>query len=95
VVVDMGVGRLSIESVYGDLSADLGVGELEIVTSEAAFASALLDAGIGETTLRTSDGRRSGHRSFLLGSEFRWRAGEGHAALRAEVGVGEVSVRLE
>jgi hypothetical protein len=95
VFVDMGVGELTIEDTGGDLVAELGVGELEIVGPEAAFASALLDAGIGDTSLRTTDGRRSGRRSFLLGSEVQWRAGQGRAALRAEVGVGEVTVRLQ
>lgn len=95
VFVDMGVGELTIEHLGGDLTAELGVGEMEIIASEEVFASAVLDAGIGETTLRTADGRREGRRSFLLGSEVDWRAGEGHAALRAEVGVGEITVRLD
>lgn len=93
--VDMGVGELSIEGVAADLSADLGVGELSIRVPAAAVRSVGLDAGVGEAKLLGAGTFVEGRRSMLVGSEVFWDDGEGEARIRADVGVGEVTVYLE
>jgi hypothetical protein len=94
-VVDMGVGELVIEGIRADLEVDLGVGEVSVDLPLEAVSSIHLDAGIGETELLVPDGWVEASRSFLIGSECRWRDGPGEARVRVDVGVGEAVVRLE
>ena len=93
--VDMGVGELTIEGVTADLSADLGVGELSIRIPAVNVRSVGLDAGVGEAKLLGAGTFVAGRRSMLVGSEVFWDDGEGEARVRADVGVGEVTVYLE
>ncbi len=93
--VDMGVGELTIEGVTADLSADLGVGELSIRIPAATVRSVGLDAGVGEAKLLGAGTFVEGRRSMLVGSEVFWDDGAGEARVRADVGVGEVTVYLE
>jgi hypothetical protein len=93
-IVEMNIGELDIEGVAADLEANLHIGELSIEAPGRGFGSAALDAGIGEATLRTPDGWIEGDRSFLIGSEVSWRRGSGRDRIRADVGIGEIEVRL-
>jgi hypothetical protein len=93
-IVEMNIGELEIEGVAADLEADLHIGELSIEAPGRGFGSAALDAGVGEATLRTPDGWIEGDRSFLVGSEVNWRRGTGRDRIRADVGIGEIEVRL-
>jgi hypothetical protein len=93
-IVEMNIGELEIEGVAADLEANLHIGELSIEAPGRGFGSAALDAGIGEATLRTPDGWIEGDRSFLVGSEVSWRRGTGRDRIRADVGIGEIEVRL-
>lgn len=93
--VEMGVGELEIEDLAGDIEAELGVGEMNLRLPFDAVRAASLAAGIGETNLHLPAGRYTGERSHLVGSETDWREGPGQADLDAEVGVGEVNVRLD
>ncbi len=93
--VDMGVGELDISGMEADLLADLGVGELTIRMPAAKVRSVGLDAGVGEAELLGAGTRVEGRRSMLVGSEVYWDEGEGEARVRADVGVGEITVSLE
>lgn len=93
--IDMGVGELTIEGLTGDVDAELGVGEMNLRLPFDAIRSVSLAAGIGETSLHLPVGRHTSERSHLVGSETDWREGPGQANLDAEVGVGEVNVRLD
>lgn len=93
--VDMGIGELEIESLAGDVEAELGVGEMNLHLPFDAMRAVSLAAGIGETNLHLPIGRHTSERSHLVGSETDWREGPGQADLDAEVGVGEVNVRLD
>ncbi len=93
--IDMGVGKLTVSGVVDDLWIDLGVGQVTVELPAGEVRSVDLDAGIGEAALRLPDGRVSGARQFLIGSEVSWDGGRGAAVVRADVGVGEVEVRLE
>jgi hypothetical protein len=93
--VEMGVGELEIEGLEADLSADLGVGEVSIRFPAAKAGSVGLDAGVGEAELLGAGTFVEGRRSMLVGSEVYWDQGEGEARVRADVGVGEITVYLE
>lgn len=93
-LVDMGVGEVTIDGLSGDLEVDLGVGEVSIDMPARAVSSVYLDTGIGETELLVPEGWIRSERSFLLGSETSWRHGPGAARVHVDVGVGEIVVRL-
>ena len=78
-----------------DILADLGVGELTIRTAAALVRSVGLDAGVGEAKLLGAGTFVEGRRSMLVGSEVFWDEGGGDSRVRADVGVGEVTVYLE
>jgi hypothetical protein len=93
--VDMGVGSLDVEGMRGEVSLDLGVGQVEVTMPAASVGSVRLDAGVGETSLRLPEGRVDERRSLLIGGEIRWDEGKGGSDVWVDVGVGEVNVRLE
>jgi hypothetical protein len=91
----MGVGSLDVEGMRGEVSLDLGVGQVEVTMPAASVGSVRLDAGVGETSLRLPEGRVDERRSLLIGGEIRWDEGKGGSDVWVDVGVGEVNVRLE
>jgi hypothetical protein len=93
--VDMGVGQLTVSGAAADLVIHLGVGQVTLELPAREVRSVRLDAGIGEAALRLPGGWVEGQRPLLLGSEVSWDDGRGAAVVRANVGVGEVEVRLE
>lgn len=92
VAIDMSIGELEISGLEGDLEADLGIGEVTLAMQEEVVSSVRMDAGIGETSLRTL-ARRKGS-AGLFTREVVWDQGYGEARVRVEVGIGEVSIRL-
>ena len=93
-IVEMNIGKLEVEGLKRDVDVDLHIGEIRLDLPARSFESAALDAGIGESSLRTPDGWIEGDRSFLIGSEVGWDDGPGESHLRADVGIGEVEVRF-
>lgn len=91
--VDMGVGELEIRGLTSDLDIELGVGEVSLELAAADLSSVSLDAGIGETDVRSSAGHTSSDRSWLIGSHTHWR-GDGRSRVDVELGVGEITARL-
>lgn len=90
---DVGVGEVDITHEQGDVDVSVGVGEATVRMREAEVASAALEVGIGETGLRVGGKRYSG--SGFLGGDLKWKKGRGAARIHADIGVGEVSVKLE
>lgn len=93
------------------LTADLGVGEVEVSGIDGGVA---IDLGVGEVSVRAAESAvrtvsvevgvgeatlRAGGRVVeghgFLGSDLDWKQGTGRAALKVDCGVGEVDVRLE
>jgi hypothetical protein len=93
--LDMGVGEVNIEGLQGNLDLELGVGELTIDTKTDTLRSISLDVGVGEAAIYRDGRRLEGRRSFLVGSEVYWAEGEGNKRIKVDVGVGEVTVRLD
>ena len=94
VSVDMGVGEITVEGLESDLWIDLGVGKIDVEMASAAVRSVNLDSGIGESSV-TLDGRRVGGKRSFLGGEVDWSDGEGSARIEIDLGVGEITVKLD
>lgn len=90
---DLGVGELTIKGVEGSVTADLGVGEVDITLPKEAFRSATLDTGIGETSLSVAG--RHYESAGLMTRTIHWKDGKGRAALSVDCGVGEINVEME
>jgi hypothetical protein len=89
---ELGVGELRIEGLTGDVTADLGVGEVTATLPQSAVASVRLDAGIGEAVLRTREKRYEN--SGVGVKTLRWTEGTGRAEIQVDCGVGEIQVAL-
>lgn len=90
---ELGVGELRINGMASHVDAELGVGDVSLNLPESAVATVSLEAGVGNTSLKTSDKKFAG--SGFVGKELRWRKGPGNADVRAECGVGDVKVALQ
>jgi len=89
---DLGVGEMTIQGIAGDLTAKIGVGEIQATLPKAAVGSARLDAGIGESSL-VAFGRRYSS-SGLISRKLTWDRGTGHSRVKVDCGVGEIRVTL-
>jgi len=90
---DLGVGEMEIAGIEGDLDADVGVGELDITLPASAVASVTADTGVGEADL-SANGRHY-ESAGLVAKTIKWNKGTGSSHVNADVGVGEISVRLQ
>jgi hypothetical protein len=89
--VKLGVGNVTLLDLTGDLHAELGVGNVKIEGSYAAFGDVHATCGVGDASLRTPERHDEGE-GFIA---HRLNAqGPGKNAIRAEVGVGDVTIRL-
>ena len=93
--VKMGVADLAITGVEKDMRVDLGVGKVWVRAPEEKLEEVFIDVGVGQVKLSGPNARLDGRRSFLVGTEVHWNEGAGKAEFDIEVGVGEVTVRLE
>ena len=91
-VGELGVGELVVEGVEAGARLELGVGEMRIAVPAASVRRADLEVGVGEAALLVG-GRRIEGKGFL-GREMDWTSGRGRHVIDAEVGVGEIEVRL-
>ncbi len=89
---DLGVGKLSINGTTGNLTADLGVGEVQVTLPKESVASARVDTGIGDANLIA--GGRHYESSGLVARKIVWDKGTGHARVKVDCGVGEIRVTL-
>lgn len=93
--VEMGVADLTLEDFEQDLRVEVGVGKVEARLPKAGYGEALIDVGIGQARFLGADGQPDENRSFLVGTDVHWAEGSGKAEIDIEVGVGEVTVRLQ
>ena len=91
-VGEFGVGEVVVEGIEAGARLELGVGEMRIEMPAASVRSVDLEVGVGDTTLLVG-GRRIEGKGFL-GREIDWTSGRGRHLIDAEVGVGEIEVRL-
>lgn len=90
--VDMGIGELQIDGMRNDVTVDMGIGEASLNMLAEDVGRVALDTGIGETSLRTPNGRTGS--SGLFTSEVDWPGATGEARVRVDLGIGEIDVRL-
>lgn len=89
--VKLGVGDVRILDVAGDISVEVGVGQIRIEGSWAAYGPIAANSGVGDVVLRSPSGRQRG--TGFVGHELRAH-GPGSAAIEAETGVGDIDIRL-
>lgn len=89
---DLGVGKLAIQGIASDVTADLGVGEVHVTLPRGAIGSAAIDTGIGAASL-VADGRRYSSEG-LITRPIKWSKGAGRARVKVDCGVGEIHVTL-
>jgi hypothetical protein len=90
---DLGVGELTVQGTEGDLTLDLGVGEVNVTLPKDAIRSVDLDTGIGEANL-TAAGRHY-ESAGLMARQITWNEGKGNARVKVDCGVGEIGVSLK
>ena len=90
--IDMSIGELELEELFGDVKVDMSIGEVSMRSSEEMVGHISLDTGIGESSLATTRGRSSS--AGLFTRELAWTEGNGDAEIQIELGIGEISVRL-
>jgi hypothetical protein len=91
VQIKLGVGDATVFDVAGDVTAELGVGDVKVEGLHASFGKVRATCGVGDATLRTPAGRQEGE-GFVAHNLS--ATGPGKSEIRAEVGVGDVTVRL-
>ena len=89
---EFGVGELNVEGVEAGARLELGVGEMNVSVPADSVRSAELEVGVGEAALYVGTRRIDG--KGFLGREISWASGRGRHVVDAEVGVGEIEVRL-
>ena len=90
--LNMGVGKAEVSGLEGDLSLELGVGELSARGLQARYRDVEAEAGVGDAWIETREGRVR-DRGFI-GHSVRWNGGKGASFIRAHVGVGQATVDL-
>jgi hypothetical protein len=93
--LDMGVGEVRVTGLRADVEIDVGVGEVTVAVPEKAVGSLRLAVGVGDVELEPERDDQSDSGFLFLGNEISWDQGPGKAHLAVDVGVGDVTVRLE
>jgi hypothetical protein len=91
--VDIPAGELTVKGVRGDLTVDVGAGEVAITLHEVDVRSVRLGVGIGEASLSVAGRNIDG--SGWLGQRVRWGEGTGASRVAVNLGVGELDVTLD
>jgi hypothetical protein len=92
VATTVGVGKATISRLEGNVSADVGVGGVEVDSPERTASKVNLQAGVGMASLITASGKR--HNRSPLGAQLSWKDGAGQSKISVSCGVGRSRVRL-
>lgn len=90
---DLGVGEIQVKRINTNLKLDVGVGEATIVASASAYSSANGQAGVGAAAVRSVSGTTTSDRA-MVSEEVNW-SGSGEYSIDVEVGVGDISIKLD
>jgi hypothetical protein len=88
----LGVGDMTISGLEADLTANLGVGDVEVTMPESAVAEVHVDTGVGDASLSAGGHHVEG--SGFVGKELDWTKGSGKAEVEIDCGVGEARIKL-
>lgn len=89
--IKLGVGDVTVLDLTGDVAAELGVGDVKIEGTSIAFGDVHATCGVGDASLRTPERHEEGE--GFIGHHLTAK-GSGKGTIRAEVGVGDVTIRL-
>lgn len=89
--LDLGVGDVRVLDASVDVEVDDGVGDITIDGAWASFGDIEASCGVGDATVRSPEGRLGG--KGFIGHEVSAK-GPGSARIKAESGVGSVTVSL-
>jgi hypothetical protein len=89
--LNLGVGDVSVFDSAGGVRVHVGVGDVKIEGLNASFGEISAAAGVGSTTLTAPGGRRDG--TGFIGTSLSGK-GTGTASIHANVGVGDIIIRL-
>ena len=92
--VNMTAGDLNIQNVQACLSIDMTAGDIDLEMAESLVASVMLDAGVGDASLRVDGEYRNAPRSWLIGAELSWEHGNGYCHVDVDLQAGDISVEL-
>lgn len=90
--IDLGVGEITITDTTRDITIDLGVGSVNIESDYDEFGDIRAECGVGDASVRTPKGHDDGH-GFI--SHTVHNSGPGNAEINIDVGVGDVTIRLQ
>jgi hypothetical protein len=90
--LEVGVGEIEVRDLGGDLDMKVGVGEITVEAREGEIGRVRANVGVGDASLRARGGRV--HGEGFLGRDLRW-TGTGEREVHVDVGVGEVTIRLD
>lgn len=89
---DLGVGEMESRGINSNLKLDVGVGEATVIASANAYMSAKGQAGVGAADVRSATGKVYTDRA-MVSEEVSW-SGKGEYSIDVEVGVGDISIKL-
>lgn len=91
-----GAGALLVTGVKGCLSVDMFAGEASVYVPADRIGSVVLDAGVGDASLRFADGRQfEGRRALLVGAEVDWGGGAGPCNLAIDLQFGSINAVMQ
>lgn len=91
--VHMGAGDVDIGGVKGNVSLQLGAGDVSIRKDESTVHTVDVNVGVGDANLRVGR-HRVGGRGFLS-KHLRWSEGSGTGRVDVDLGAGDVTVSLD
>jgi len=89
--IKLGVGDVRILDASGNVSVEVGVGEVRIEGNWAAYGRIAGNSGVGDVVLRSPAGRQRG--TGFVGHQLR-AEGPGAATIEVNTGVGDIDIRL-
>jgi hypothetical protein len=92
---EIGVGSMKIEDLTGDVSVEVGVGDVRVYVDPDRVGSVRLEVGVGSAEIHPDSQDQWSSGFLFLGNEVYWDEGEGESHIRVDVGVGEAMVRLD
>jgi hypothetical protein len=91
--IEMGAGDLRVDDLDGSVEVSMGAGDVNLRLDHEAIGSVRANVGVGDATL-VRMGRRI-HGSGFIARRVHWAGGDGPAAVRVHLGVGDVSISLD
>lgn len=90
VQTDLGVGQVYLHQWRNPLQVDVGVGQINGSLNSSQFQQIELAVGVGNVGLSNANGSMQSER-HLVGGTLNW-SGSGQAVLKANLGVGDISL---